>query len=270
MSESMIDKLRRAKAAQQGQPVPAPASPTVVVSPELTKEMKSIEEDYDNVGKVLGTCPSCANTVTNVNGSALPSGAIKHIGCPGVAVLPPDAPKPDQAAGLKHAEALAKAEAPKTGFTQPQAPADPQPPAAPVKKTRGPNKPKDLKPEETPAPQPMPEPGPSKEELEASQGLELYVDCRVKGLKLKSLEPFIVSALEALAQDAGLDDIRLAESGPMAFGKWKAYLALEVKSMVLTGTLKGAYSLRDVKESEVKQVVCEALFNHCSVYVRGC
>lgn len=47
----------------------------------------------DVVMKFYGNCPACGEAVSSDNGSKLPTGVLKHIGCP-MAVTPPDAPPP--------------------------------------------------------------------------------------------------------------------------------------------------------------------------------
>ncbi len=255
--ESMMEKLKRLKAESQAKKAPAQAT-TQAPTPQ---EMEAIDQDYNQAGKVFGPCPKCAQPVSLANGSQTPAGTIIHTqGCKGVAVVPPDAPAPQSIPAE-----------PKAGFTQPQAPANPQPTPAPAKRVRGPNKPKPEVKVETPAPQPMPEPGP-KEEPTIDEGLTLFVDVRFTGAKkieTQPLEPLIVQAMERLADEAKVPDIRVATDGPLAFGKWKAYLALEMVGMCLSGELKGSYTLNDVKESEVKQLVLEALSSRFDLVVRG-
>lgn len=260
MSKSMIDMLREAKAKAQGQTPAAPTKPAPVV-----QEMESIEADYNQAGRVFGPCPQCAQPVSSANGSQTPSGRIVHTDCKGVAVLPPDAPKPQSL----------PVEAPK--------PAAPQ--VAPVeapkeRKTRGPNKPKPM--QVTPAPEPTAEDhyaggyeagfDAALDHSSKNKGLTLFVDVRLSGLhkmETQPLEPIIIQAMERLADEAKVPDLRVAVDGPLAFGKWKAYLSLELVGMVKTGELRGVYTLNDVKESEVKAVVLDAIGPHFDLVVRG-
>ena len=277
--ETMIEKMKRAKEAQNKGPQAQPQPSSVQVSPELEQEINNIEADYAGPSvKRLGACPQCTQEVTQANGSLTPSGRVVHLGCKGVAIVPPDAPKPSTEAGKALAKELAQGakvddvKAQLINQAQTLA-ADPNklaerpaytPPTqeAPAKKTRGPNKPKVEGNQTTPAP----------EAPQTSEGiLELFVDVRVMGQQnIWPLEPHIEEAKKTLADQAGVDDIRLVDnSSPLAYGKWEAFLALQMVSLVKEGKLSGRYTLSDVKESKVKQVVLEALAGHCTLLVRG-
>jgi len=255
-SMSMIDRLRQAKAQQQGQATPS----TTPKTPEIEIEIQAIEADYAGVGKRLGSCPQCTQEVTSENGSQTSSGRIVHLGCKGVTVVPPDAPRP-------------KIQVPIDPSKEVVIDLTPQPNLAPIainlggdlipptKRVRGPNKPKVEEPQPTTTPETSP---PSKPTL------ELFVDCRVVGVETKPLEPIIDEAKRALAEQAKVDDIRLVDNNsPLAYGKWEGYLGLAMVALVLDGKLSGRYSLSDVRESKTKQVVLEALSGHCTLLVRG-
>jgi hypothetical protein len=97
-------------------------------------------------------------------------------------------------------------------------------------------------------------------------GLSLYVDCVVAGVQCADLEPWIATLMSDLAKRSGLDDVRLAGTDhALGYGRWRPHLAAAVQSNLPTGDCM----LLDVDESEVRQVVVEALRPHCAVYVRG-
>ncbi len=120
--------------------------------------------------------------------------------------IPPDAPPRDagKSSGAPPAAAVeTKAEEP----------------AAPAKKKRGPNKKKEEALDNDAAEDPF---------VDTDAGIHLFVDCMPVSGKFKGqgvlLETWLSPLLSALAETHNLDDIRVAEEGPAAFGKWKALL----------------------------------------------
>jgi hypothetical protein len=102
-------------------------------------------------------------------------------------------------------------------------------------------------------------------------GIELFVDCVVEGVELKSLDRYIDEKNRTLAEAAKLPeggrDIRFA--GPdtaLGFMKWKGALTALIKSDLPP---PGRYNLMFVAEDELRQCAVAALKPHCSVYVRG-
>lgn len=102
---------------------------------------------------------------------------------------------------------------------------------------------------------------------EIRNGIEIYVDVLLAGITAGDLEPYIAARCEALAKKGGVADIRFAaHDHPLAFGRWKGALAAAVKA---DPPAPGAYLVTDVRESEIRQVVVEALRPLCASYVRG-
>lgn len=103
-------------------------------------------------------------------------------------------------------------------------------------------------------------------------GIELYVDTivvdtLVEGAVPTSLEPYITGKLRALETHFQAADIRCAANdSALGFGRWKGVLAAAVRA---EPPAPGAYLLVDVRESEIRQVVVEALRPLAAVYVRG-
>lgn len=97
--------------------------------------------------------------------------------------------------------------------------------------------------------------------------LELYVDCSVSGVFAQSLDGYITSKCRELEQRFGAADLRCAPmDSPLAYNKWKGALAALVRN---EPPPVDKYTLDDVRESEIKQVVVEALKPMCGVFVRG-
>lgn len=99
----------------------------------------------------------------------------------------------------------------------------------------------------------------------APSGLELFVDCVGAFGPTLPLDNYIAQILEKIEGDFNVVDIRATENGALAFGKWKGVLAAYIKNEPPVGR----YVLRDVRESEIRQVVCETLKPKCTVFVRG-
>jgi len=97
--------------------------------------------------------------------------------------------------------------------------------------------------------------------------VRLFVDVVVSGLTLTDLEPWIAEVAKEVSAAAGLPDMRLA--GPehtLGYGRWKAALTAAIRAVPPP---PGDYTITDVRESEVKQVVIEALRPICAVCVRA-
>jgi hypothetical protein len=229
------------------------------------------------------TCPLCLEPFTVQNVSRLPDGTLFHVGCPKRSgVNPPDAarslphtaampvpveviptlPPAVAAAAQAHAQAVALANA---GHAQPQAVATmgamqtPAPPAAAPEK---PARKRTRKPAQTPSA----EAGPASES--GGSGIVLFTDVvPVKGLSLQSLEDYIEDICDQICEASGASDIRFAhEQSAISFGKWRGALAAAVKSAPPPA---GNYLISYAGESEIKQVVVEALTSIADVVVRG-
>jgi hypothetical protein len=99
-------------------------------------------------------------------------------------------------------------------------------------------------------------------------GITLYVDCRVEGIMTLTLDAYINKLTGVLCAQFGAADLRCAPSdSPLGFGKWKGALAALVREKLPP---PGNYAINDVRESEFRQVVVEALRPACMVFVRGC
>lgn len=97
--------------------------------------------------------------------------------------------------------------------------------------------------------------------------LELYVDCSVTGVYTSPLDGYITGKCRELEQRFGAADLRCAPmDSPLAYNKWKGALAALVRN---EPPPVYRYTLDDVRESEIKQVVVEALKPMCGVFVRG-
>jgi hypothetical protein len=91
----------------------------------------------------------------------------------------------------------------------------------------------------------------------AADGIYLFVDCVPHGFDATSLDEYIDTACADIAGAVpGCVDIRCAPEGsPLAFGKWKGFLAGYVRK---APPAPGAYTVF-VDGSEIRQVVVEAL-----------
>lgn len=270
----------------------------------VAEEMAKLQEEEKAIasfGGVVEKCSACGASLTPSNMSRTPSGKVKHIGCP-KAILPPDAPASGEAspaalaipAGTQltpavqsAAEAVGAASTPAVPatVTAPEpaivpaataaatpvdaAPLSPPPapaPSEPAPRRRGrPAK----APEATPPPAPMglTEPARATGLEPAPDAIFLFVDVVVEGLDLDSLDPYVAEVCETIRAHHQAIDLRCAPKGSdLAYGGWKGVLAATVKA---APPRPGAYVLRDVGESEIKQVVVEALKPLCSAFVRG-
>jgi hypothetical protein len=98
-------------------------------------------------------------------------------------------------------------------------------------------------------------------------GIWLVVDTRVEGITTISLDSYVAKLCEMLCELVGAADVRCApQDSALGFGKWKGALSAAVRAHLPE---PGVYSLNDVHESEVKQVVVDALKANCAVMFRG-
>lgn len=97
-------------------------------------------------------------------------------------------------------------------------------------------------------------------------GLHLLVDAY--GPHAKPLDGYVDDLCKAIAAQYGTGDLRVAPSkdSPLAFGQWKGILAALARAKPPEA---GVWYLLDVRGSEVRQVVAEALRPLCATYVRG-
>ncbi|WP_246137481.1 PD-(D/E)XK nuclease family protein [Myxococcus llanfairpwllgwyngyllgogerychwyrndrobwllllantysiliogogogochensis] len=146
------------------------------------------------------------------------------------AVLPPDAPQP---APVQMAPEVAEQPAPKR---------------------RG-----------RPRKAPEPSPSESKSDLRV-----LFVDCvptKHDGPRPESLTGYVDDMHHKVAQAGGVDDVRFAGSdSPLGFGKWRGALAMAARAELPP---PGIYTALGVAQSELMQVIVEALEPSFDVVVRG-
>lgn len=104
-------------------------------------------------------------------------------------------------------------------------------------------------------------------DIKIDTGITLQVDVITAGFTPVDLEAYVVLKCRALEREFGAVDIRCAPAdGPLGFGKWKGALAALVRD---EPPAPGVYLLNDVRGSEIREVVVEALRPLCSAYVRG-
>lgn len=102
---------------------------------------------------------------------------------------------------------------------------------------------------------------------EPASKLELYVDVIVAGIHTKPLEDYIDTACSEIEAAFSVEDMRSAPAdNALGYGKWKGVLAGYVRQ---NPPPSGSYTLADVRESEIRQTVIEALRPFCAVFVRG-
>jgi hypothetical protein len=95
--------------------------------------------------------------------------------------------------------------------------------------------------------------------------MHLYVDCHTS-FPTTDLEVYVSKIAEALCKTYNVADVRIAPAdSPLGYGKWKGVMA----AAVATSLPRGACSLNFVNQSELKQIVVEALAPHAAVFVRG-
>lgn len=252
--EAQLASLQAEEAALKGQAAPAPIQPATAAP----------------------ACPICGEVYTIMNVSRLQDGTLFHVGCPRRAgVTPPDAPRstlassaapvpvevlgtlPPAVAAATQAHAAAVAAAsPPTPATVPAAtaPSVATPaPATPGKRGRKPR---------TQAA------GGAANPPASGEGLTLFCDViALKGMDLQSLDPYIDDICDRISEAAGTEDIRFTHNeSAISFGKWRGALAAAVKS---SPPAPGQYAVQFVRESEIKQVVVEALISIADIVVRG-
>ena len=99
------------------------------------------------------------------------------------------------------------------------------------------------------------------------RGVSLYVDMVFeKGPQPTLLEDWYLDIVRTLQEKAGLTDLRYAPNDhDLAYGRWRGALS----AVVIANPLPpGEYLFRGVGESDVKQVVLEALAPLCARVVR--
>jgi hypothetical protein len=235
----------------------------------------------------LGDCTVCGDIIDENNGSKTPSGRVVHTaGCKGASpVLPPDAARSEGAASAAPipvgtvlpaplaiaAEALGLApKAPDAGTV------------ADVPKKRGrPAKAKPVEPRTfgpgVSAPNTvevnrddlaqLKSAGDDDLDAVIADGFTLFIDVRVEGCTVRSLDSYVAQLCKVLADEYKAIDVRCApKDSPLAFGGWKGALAGLAAAQP---PAPGVYVLNDVRESELKQVVVEALKPLASLFVRG-
>lgn len=101
----------------------------------------------------------------------------------------------------------------------------------------------------------------------AQQSMILYVDVVVeRGLQPTPLEDYITNIVRTIEKQGNVPDLRFAPNGhELAFGRWKGALAACVR---FTPPQPGAYFVSS-SNSEIKQVVIEALIPFCDAVYRG-
>jgi hypothetical protein len=99
-------------------------------------------------------------------------------------------------------------------------------------------------------------------------GIDLYIDCAVSGAQqVLSLDAHVDNLVRQIEQHYQVVDIRSVQGEhPLSFGKWKGVLAALARETVPPA---GAYALTHVAESELKQIVIEALRPFCRTFVRS-
>lgn len=100
-----------------------------------------------------------------------------------------------------------------------------------------------------------------------ANGRELYVDVIMSGIPSTDLDGYIRGACKKLEENFAVVDIRCApQDNPLGYMKWRGVLAAYVREFPPG---PGVYHISDVRESEIKQIVVEALNPLCQVFVRG-
>jgi hypothetical protein len=95
----------------------------------------------------------------------------------------------------------------------------------------------------------------------------LFVDVVCSGVNPTPLEPYVNGLVQKICAEADVADLRFAPGdNPLGFGRWKGALAAAVRQ---SPPEPGEYLLLDVRESEIRQVVVEALQPLCTRVVRG-
>ncbi|QDE87091.1 AT hook motif [Myxococcus xanthus] len=98
----------------------------------------------------------------------------------------------------------------------------------------------------------------------------LFVDCiptAFDGPKPESLTSYVDTMHRKVAEAGGVDDVRFAGSdSALGFGKWRGALAMAVRAELPP---PGAYLALGVTQSELMQVVVEALEPAFDIVVRG-
>ncbi|TQF14235.1 PD-(D/E)XK nuclease family protein [Myxococcus llanfairpwllgwyngyllgogerychwyrndrobwllllantysiliogogogochensis] len=124
---------------------------------------------------------------------------------------------------------------------------------------------------EQPAPKRRGRPRKAPEPAQATSDLRvLFVDCvptKHDGPRPESLTGYVDDMHHKVAQAGGVDDVRFAGSdSPLGFGKWRGALAMAARVELPP---PGIYTALGVAQSELMQVIVEALEPSFDVVVRG-
>ncbi|NTX41462.1 PD-(D/E)XK nuclease family protein [Myxococcus sp. CA033] len=116
-----------------------------------------------------------------------------------------------------------------------------------------------------------PRKAPEPEQLDPKSDLRvLFVDCvptKHDGPRPESLTGYVDDMHHKVAQAGGVDDVRFAGSdSPLGFGKWRGALAMAARAELPP---PGIYTALGVAQSELMQVIVEALEPAFDVVVRG-
>ncbi len=100
--------------------------------------------------------------------------------------------------------------------------------------------------------------------------ITLYIDVFVdKGDSIPSLEPYVHDLVDEIARNAGIADIRIADTKhELGYTRWRGYLTACVKA---APPKPGSYTVRNVATSEILQVAAEAVaaLPNCTRVFRG-
>ena len=91
--------------------------------------------------------------------------------------------------------------------------------------------------------------------------LQLFVNCIPSG-PYTDLTAYVGETVTAVAQAAQLEDPRISDSGPLAFGKWKGLIAAAAKCAPPTGRCV-------IWRSDLAEPIIEALAVLAELVVRG-
>ncbi len=236
-------------------------------------------------GPVYGPCPACGVPVDGNNGSRTPSGRIVHTnGCKAASpIVPADAARSEGAASAMPIEpatvlppviaqaaqdlgAVAVDDAPQKARTRGRPKKSPEAPAPTMPIDASHAAALNDMPRALLVNDPQSE-GAKRARSAFDQGLVLIVDARVEGLDAMPLDAYIAKVCAVLSTEYKAADLRCApKDSPLAYGGWKGALAALVAA---EPPAPGVYTLADVRESEVRQVVVEALKPLCSTFIRG-
>ncbi len=240
-SPMLLDDIMKSLSAVKTDPTEAPPAPMVCIECKAPAELVRPDTWWHGPGP----CRMADN----------PLGAAR------VSVLPPDAPKAGESGPIAEPIPPAELATMSPAIQEAHAEVMARQASAPEGKKRG--RPK--KTTHTTAPEAVEAIAPDTTAPSAPAGIHLFVDVTVDGIPTTSLDPLITTLCDALCERFSVSDIRCGD-GDLGFGKWKGALAALVRA---NPPPPGAYSLSYVRESEIKQVVLEALRPACATVVRG-